>query len=156
MTPPLYVAVLRMCAVVLGLTFSSIITFAQTFTDAGFSTETVANVTRFNTVGFTFAPDGRIFTWEKPGVVRIIKNGVLFPTPFLDLRSRVYSDVDSGLIGLTLDPNFATNGFVYLLYTFEDGATPGVGPKTARLTRIKASASNLDVAEANSEVVLMG
>ena len=156
MTPPLYVAVLRMCAVVLGLTFSSIITFAQTFTDAGFSTETVANVTRFNTVGFTFAPDGRIFTWEKPGVVRIIKNGVLFPTPFLDLRSRVYSDVDSGLIGLTLDPNFATNGFVYLLYTFEDGATLGVGPKTARLTRIKASASNPDVAEANSEVVLMG
>jgi glucose/arabinose dehydrogenase len=156
MTRPVYAAELRLCAVILSLMFSSMAIFAQTFTDAGFTTETVAQVTRFNTVGFTFAPDGRIFTWEKPGVVRIVKNGVLLPTPFLDLRARVYSDVDSGLIGFALDPNFATNGFVYLLYTYEDGATPGVGPKTARLSRIKASASNPDLAEANSEVILMG
>jgi glucose/arabinose dehydrogenase len=156
MTRPVYAVALRLCAVLLSLTFSSMAIFAQTFTDAGFATETVAQVTRFNTVGFTFAPDGRIFAWEKPGLVRIVKNGALLPTPFLDLRSRVYSDVDSGLIGLALDPNFAANGFVYLLYTFEDGGTPGVGPKTARLSRIKASASNPDLAEANSEVILMG
>ena len=68
----------------------------------------------------------------------------------------MYSGVDSGLIGLALDPNFASNGFVYLLYTFEDGATPGVGAKTARLTRVKADTINPDLAQANSEVILMG
>ena len=156
MTRPVYLVVLRWCAVVLSLLVASQATFAQTFSEAGFSAETIAQVTRFNTVGFVFAPDGRIFTWEKPGLVRLVKNGTLLPTPFLDLRARVYSDVDSGLIGLALDPNFAANGFVYLLYTFEDGGTPGVGPKTARLTRIKASASNPDLADANSEVVLLG
>ncbi len=156
MTSPVNVGVFRLITVLLILTFTQMISFAQTFTEVGFSTETVAQVTRFNTVGFTFAPDGRIFTWEKPGVVRIVKNGVLLATPFLDIRSRVYSDVDSGLIGLALDPNFASNGFVYLLYTFEDGATPGVGAKTARLTRVKADPNNPDLVQANSEVILMG
>ncbi len=145
-----------LCVAVMLLVFMGERIYAQTFTDAGFSTETVAQVTRFNTVGFAFAPDGRIFLWEKPGVVRIVKNGVLLTTPFLDIRARVYSGVDSGLIGLALDPNFATNGFVYLLYTFEDGATPGVGAKTARLTRVKADLNNPDLAQANSEVILMG
>ena len=156
MTRPVNTGVLRLVAVLLILTFTKMTSLAQTFTEAGFSTEIVAQVTRFNTVGFAFAPDGRIFTWEKPGVVRIIKNGVLQPTPFLDLRARVYSGVDSGLIGLALDPNFAANGFVYLLYTFEDGGTPGVGPKTARLTRVKADTNNPDLVQANSEVILMG
>ncbi len=155
MTRPIYMAKLRLCAVLLSLLFFRLATCAQTFADAGFTVETVAQTTRYNTVGFTFAPDGRIFTWEKPGVVRIIKNGVLSPTPFLDLRTRVYSDVDSGLIGLALDPNFAANGWVYLLYTFEDGGDPN-GPKTARLARVKADPSNPDVAQANSEVILMG
>ena len=145
-----------LCVAVMLLVFMGEKIYAQTFTETGFSTETVAQVTRFNTVGFAFAPDGRIFTWEKPGVVRIVKNGVLLTTPFLDIRSRVYSGVDSGLIGLALDPNFASNGFVYLLYTFEDGATPGVGAKTARLTRVKADTINPDLAQANSEVILMG
>ena len=66
-----------LCVAVMLLVFMGEKIFAQTFTDAGFSTETVAQVTRFNAVGFAFAPDGRIFTWEKPGVVRIVKNGVL-------------------------------------------------------------------------------
>ena len=157
MTRPVHVVVLRLCAVVLSLTFATLATLAQTFTEAGFSAETVAQVTRFNTVGFTFAPDGRIFTWEKPGVVRIVKNGVLLPTPFLNLSARVNSNADSGLLGLALDPNFASNGFVYLVYVFEGGGNPSdTGPKTARLVRVKADPANPDVAQANSEVILLG
>lgn len=130
---------------------------AQTFTDAGFATETVANVARFQTVGFTFAPDGRMFVWDKTGVVTIVKNGALLPTPFIDISSRVNEVGDRGLIGLALDPNFATNGFVYLLYVYEpNGNAADTGPKTARLSRIQADPANPDVALANSEVVLMG
>ncbi len=147
-----------MCAMALFLFFGfGVCAVAQTFTDAGFTTETVMNVPRFQTVGFAFAPDGRIFVWEKPGIVRIFKNGALLPTPFIDISTRVNEVGDRGLIGLTLDPNFATNGFVYLLYVYEpNGNSADTSPKTARLTRVKADPANPDVAQAGSEVVLMG
>ena len=131
--------------------------FAQTFTDPGFSTEVLVNVAKFQTVGFTFAPDGRIFVWEKPGIVKIVKNGTVLPTPFIDISTRVNEVGDRGLIGLALDPNFSTNGFVYLLYVYEPNGNPAdTTPKTGRLTRVQANPANLDVALPNSEIVLMG
>jgi molecular chaperone DnaK len=48
-----------------------------------------------------FAPDGRLFVTEKTGKLRIIKNGVLLPTPFLTVP--VTSDNERGLIGVTFD-----------------------------------------------------
>ncbi len=130
---------------------------AQTFTDNGFSSEVLVSVRKFQTVGFTFAPDGRVFVWEKPGIVKIVKNGETLPTPFIDISTRVNQVGDRGLIGLALDPNFSSNGFVYLLYVFEPNGNPAdTAPKTARLTRVQANPANLDVALPGSEVVLMG
>ena len=40
---------------------------ADTFTDPGFVAETVATVPPFTLVGLTFAPDGRMFVWQKNG-----------------------------------------------------------------------------------------
>ena len=62
-----------------------------------------------------FAPDGRLFVLEQRGTVRIVKNGVLLPKPALTLP--VPSGGSRGLLGLTFDPAFATNGYVYLFYT---------------------------------------
>src|SRR5437773_10825817 len=45
----------------------------QTFTDPQFSTEVIATLEAYNLVGLDWAPDGRIFIWEKNGVIRIIK-----------------------------------------------------------------------------------
>ena len=56
------------------------------------------------------APDGRVFVCLKAGQLRVIKNGVLLATPFVSLT--VDSSGERGLIGVTLDPNFATNQFV--------------------------------------------
>lgn len=61
------------------------------------------------------APDGRIFVTEQAGRVRVIENGVLLPTPALELA--VDSTGERGLLGITLDPNFATNRFFYVYYT---------------------------------------
>ncbi|MFN8556295.1 MAG: NPCBM/NEW2 domain-containing protein [Dehalococcoidia bacterium] len=60
---------------------------------------------------------------------------------------------DRGLIGLAADPNFATNGYVYLLYAYEHDPNNFTGPKTSRLTRVTASG---DTAAPSSEVVLVG
>lgn len=63
-----------------------------------------------------FAPDGRLFVAEKDGDLRIINtSGTLLATPFLHVN--VDTNSERGLIGVTLDPNFATNHFVYIYYT---------------------------------------
>ena len=43
-----------------------------------------------------FAPDGRMFVWQKNGVVRVIKNGQPPPTPFIDLSAKVNTFDDRG------------------------------------------------------------
>ncbi|MFL5338819.1 MAG: PQQ-dependent sugar dehydrogenase [Gemmataceae bacterium] len=91
-----------------------------------------------------FAPDGRLFVAEQGGALRVVKNGSLLPTPFVSLT--VDSSGERGLLGVTFDPNFATNQFVYVYYT-----VPG-SPAHNRVSRFTA---NGDVASAGSETVLM-
>ena len=47
--------------------------------------------------------------------------------------------MDRGLLGMTLDPNFATNHYVYLLYTYDNQPGNNAAPKTGRLLRITAN-----------------
>ena len=63
----------------------------------------------------SFAPDGRLFVCEQGGKLRVIKNGALLATPFVTLS--VNSSGERGLLGVAFDPDFATNGFVYIYYT---------------------------------------
>jgi glucose/arabinose dehydrogenase len=130
--------------------------WTETFADSGFTAETVATLEPFTPVGLAFAPDGSIFVWEKGGRVRIVRNGTLLPTPFIDIQTRVNQYQDRGLLGLAVDPNFSTNRFVYLLYTVETGGDPNdSGPKTSRLSRVTANSANPDVALPGSEVFLL-
>lgn len=63
-----------------------------------------------------FAPDGRIFISERPGSIRIVKDGALQPQPWITLE--VAEQGESGLLGLALDPEFQENRFVYAAYTY--------------------------------------
>ena len=56
---------------------------------------------------FAFLPDGRVLVATKSGIVRVIKNGALLPTPFIDLQSKVNDYWDRGLLGIAVDPAFA-------------------------------------------------
>ena len=130
---------------------------AQTFADPGFSSELVTTLPPFMPVGLAFAPDGRMFVWQRNGVVRIFKNGALLPAPFIDIGSQVNQFSDRGMLGLALHPDFAGNGYVYLLFTREDGGDPNSpGAKVSRLIRVTADPVNPDVALAGSEVVILG
>ena len=76
--------------------------------------------TAFSTPVFLTAPPGdfvRLFVVEKPGRIRIIKNGTLLTTPFLDIHSRLSNDSEQGLLGLAFDPNYSTNRRFYISYT---------------------------------------
>ena len=149
--------VVALCACVSVLLAHPRSSSADTFGDPGFATEVVATVPPFTLVGLAFAPDGRLFVWQKNGVVRVIKNGVLLPTPFVDLSARVNTFDDRGMWGFAFDPNFSTNGFVYVTYTYENAGNPNsTAARTGRLTRITANPLNTDVSLPGSEIVIMG
>jgi glucose/arabinose dehydrogenase len=88
------------------------------------------------------APDGRLFLTEKPGRIRIVKDDVLLATPFATVTPD--RDNEQGLLGIALDPNFASNGFVYVFYTV---------PGSSRRNRISRFTARGDVA-AGGETVL--
>jgi glucose/arabinose dehydrogenase len=127
---------------------------ADSFSAPGFATETVASLEPYTLVGMAWAPDGRLFVWQKNGVVRVIKNGQLLAAPFIDLNAKVNTFEDRGFWGLAFDPQFAQNGYVYLSYTYESAGDPNSNaPRTSRLTRVTASG---DVAVAGSETTILG
>ncbi|MFP2911524.1 PQQ-dependent sugar dehydrogenase [Pyxidicoccus sp. 3LFB2] len=118
----------------------------------GFAQEVVVSGLELPTA-FAALPDGRLLIAEKAGVVRLFKDGALQATPFIDLRERVNAHHDHGLLGLAVDPAFETNGYVYLLYTYDDDAEDDTGPKTSRLARYTAEG---DTASPSTEFVLLG
>ena len=87
---------------------------------AGFSDTVVANVTQ--PTGLAFTPDGRMLVISKPGELRVVDDAGQAPV-VLDLKPRVCSVKELGLVGLAVDPQFATNHFIYLYYTDHGGGT---------------------------------
>jgi glucose/arabinose dehydrogenase len=70
------------------------------------------------------AGDDRLFVVEQAGVIRIVEpGGTVRPTPFLDIRSRIRSGGEQGLLGLAFHPDFAVNRFFYVNYTDLSGDT---------------------------------
>lgn len=70
---------------------------------------------------FAWLPDGRMLVTERPGRVRIIEKGKLRPDPVFTV-SDVEPSSESGLMDITLHPDFAANGFIYLAYAYnQDG-----------------------------------
>ena len=75
---------------------------------------------------YVAAPPGdpRLFVVERPGRVRLIKNGALLDTAFLDITGRVNDAAgEQGLLSIAFHPNYATNGYFYVNYTDALGDT---------------------------------
>ncbi|MCC5611408.1 PQQ-dependent sugar dehydrogenase [Nostoc sp. CHAB 5834] len=127
---------------------------------------------------FDWTSDSKsMFIAQKNGVVRVLNNGTLLSTPFIDISSEVNNTRDRGLLGIAVHPDFgnATNpkNYVYLLYTYDPPETNLNNPKnnpdsildnpdqngnrTARLIRVEADPNtNYTTAIAGSKVVLLG
>ena len=69
--------------------------------------------------------DPRLFIAERPGRICIVQNGALLSTPFLDISSRVTTDGEAGLLSFAFDPQFSTNGFVYVHFIENIPGTTG-------------------------------
>ena len=147
--------------------------FSQTL-PPGFSTSTIGSGWNLP-LGTTFTSDGQqLFVWEKDGRVYVCKrntsgNYIKQTTPVLDISEEVANWGDHGLMGFTLDPNYSSNGLIYLLYVVDrhylmNFGTPAYSPTTSstgatigRITRYKTitSGSNL-VTDLSSRMILLG
>jgi len=88
----------------------------------------------------------RLFVVEKGGLIKVIKNGQVLPTPFLDIRSKVSRGGEQGLLGLTFHPDYVNNHLFVIDYTDTNGDT--------RVSVLKSSA-NPDVADPATEEVFL-
>ncbi len=92
-----------------------------------------------NPWGFAFLPDGRLLVTERPGAMRVVKDGQVSPP--LGNVPRVFDSGQGGLLDVTLDPEFARNRTIYFTY-----AEPGEGGAgTALASAVLADAELRDV-----------
>lgn len=99
----------------------------------------------------TNARDGsnRLFILEKAGRIRLRLPGdaAPLPTPFLDISTKVSTEGESGLLGLTFHPRYKTNRRFFVSYSRQaDGATI--------VSEFKASIDAPNVADAEERVIL--
>jgi glucose/arabinose dehydrogenase/PKD repeat protein len=127
-------------------------------------------------VGAVFTPDGsKIFVWEKAGKVYVCKRDVngnyaKQGIPVLDISEEVGDWRDHGMIGFALDPQFATNGLIYISYVVDrhhlmNFGTPSYSSTTdeyysatiGRVTRYQTITSGNDLLTAyNTRTILLG
>jgi glucose/arabinose dehydrogenase len=79
--------------------------------------------------GLAFLPDGAMLVTERPGRLRLIRDGVLDPAP-VPGTPEVYAAGQGGLLDVALHPDFATNRWVYLSYAGR--GRDGAGTEVAR------------------------
>lgn len=159
--------------VTLGLLFICEAGWSQTL-PAGFTTSAIGSDWNLP-LGTAFTNDGqKLFVWEKDGRVYVCNrdasgNYIKQTTPVLDISEEVANWGDHGLMGFALDPNYLSNGFIYLLYVVDRHyllyyGTPSYNPATStrggtigRITRYKTitSGDNL-VTDLSSRMILLG
>ncbi len=111
-------------------------------------TEVVADLA--TPVFATHAGDGsnRLFIVEKGGTIRILADGTLVESPFLDITDRVNSSGnEQGLLGLAFPPDYSTLNFFFVNYTDSSGDTV--------VARFATPAATPDQADAASEAVVL-
>ena len=116
-----------------------------------------------------WSPDGRnLYIAEKGGVLKVARDGSSSASVAIDISDKVNELQDRGLVDFALDPNFQSNGYVYLLYTYDPPevfdntgnrfAKPdGTGNRAGRLSRFTLNASTgFTSLVSGSEKVLLG
>jgi glucose/arabinose dehydrogenase len=107
----------------------------------------LTSVGTFQSPVYVTAPPGdshRLMVVERTGRVRLVKDGRVAPTPFLDISSSVDPAGAGGLLSIAFPPNYATSGRVYAYYT------DGTGIRVAEF-----QASTRDRAEASTRRILL-
>ena len=85
---------------------------------------TLTPIGTFDRPVYVTSPPGdptRLFVVEQHGVIRVIDNGTLEPTPFLDISDEVQAENETGLLGLAFAPDYASSGLFYIFFNRHEG-----------------------------------
>jgi len=101
-----------------------------------------------------FLPNGSVLITERPGRLRIVENGKLRTEPIKGLPDDILVHGQGGLLDVVLHPDFKTNGWIYLAYSYKSG----MGGHTAIL---RAKLKNYELVEKQTlfkgiETVMVG
>lgn len=93
--------------------------------------------------------DDRLFIAEQGGRIKIIApDKSILSTPFLDITDRVNSaSNERGLLGFAFHPHYNENGYFFVNYSDQDGATT--------ISRFSVDPSDPNLALSNSEKIIM-
>jgi glucose/arabinose dehydrogenase len=91
--------------------------------------------------GLAFLPDGDILITERPGRLRLLRDGVLDPEP-VPGAPEVADSGQGGLLDVALHPRFADNRFVYLSYAGRGEG--GLGTEVARGRLVEGRLEDLE------------
>jgi glucose/arabinose dehydrogenase len=97
----------------------------------------------------------RLYVLERTGAIRVVRDGQLLPEPFLDLRARVATANEEGLVGLAFHPEFQENGRFFIQYALLDPARGEDDDEQIVLSELARSAADPDRADPASERTLM-
>jgi glucose/arabinose dehydrogenase len=78
----------------------------------------------FDSPLYVTAPPGdrrRIFVVEQAGAIKVVRDGKVLRTPFLDITPQVQSGGEQGLLSLAFAPDYARSGLFYVFYTAKNG-----------------------------------
>ena len=98
---------------------------------------------------------GRLFIAEQPGNIRIIQNGTLLATPFLNIQTVVESGGERGLLGLAFHPQYASNGQFFVYFTAKPAAGTGIQTGDIVIARFQRLATDANVADPASRVNIL-
>ena len=90
---------------------------------------------------------GRLFVVEQAGRIRIVRDGALVGQPFLDIKARVGSGGERGLLGLAFHPKFPADPRFFVDYTDSNGDT--------NISSFRVSPTDPDAADPASETILL-
>ena len=65
--------------------------------------------------------NSRLFVVEQAGLIRVVHNGAILATPFLDISPLVNTRGERGLLGLAFHPDYGSNGYFFVHYTGANG-----------------------------------
>ena len=166
---------------VAALSFAAALVSAQPTLPTNFVDTGVTAVNAPTAIAFT--PDGRMLITTQGGGLRVFKNGALVTTAALSFNAassgadpKICQGGEQGLLGVAVDPAFASNRYVYLYYTARNGSDCGSPNYTAanagdgtldgtysafnrranRVSRfVLGTAANADLVDPATEVVLI-
>ena len=70
-----------------------------------------------NPWGIAFLPNGDLLVTERPGRLRVVRNGVLDPTPISGLPADINGVGLGGMLDVALHPQYAENRYIYFAYS---------------------------------------